>query len=252
MATLTAVASKAITANAGKKAKVVSPAVALRLGSQRKWTVKYFKQKVGGKPRPHLRGRHRDRSLPGAEGHARGLLPTHAVDQEAAGQDRRAQAASGTTRSTTVWPAADAPTTTTYSVDKQQAYVIRTYVLSAAAKMQRTYWLGWFSTDTMAVKMADSSGAAAAARPSPTRSSGRGSTGPTSGAASRRRASGRARQRRARRLAGSTGSRKGKTTIKTPRSTRRVENQEGGVDASRGSRKRIRVDYRPVMVASRK
>ncbi len=49
MATLTAVASKAITAAAGKKATVVSPAVALRLKSQQKWTVTYFKQKVGGK-----------------------------------------------------------------------------------------------------------------------------------------------------------------------------------------------------------
>ena len=45
---------------------------------------------------------------------------------------------------------------------------------------------------------------------------------------------------------------KGKTMIRTPRSTRRVENQEGGVDSSRVSRKKIRVDYRPVMVASRK
>ena len=49
MATLTVVASKAITADAGKKATVVSPAVALRLKSQHKWTVTYFKQKVGGK-----------------------------------------------------------------------------------------------------------------------------------------------------------------------------------------------------------
>ena len=49
MAKLTAVASKAIQRAAGKKATVVSPAVALRLAGQRAWTIKYFKQKVGGK-----------------------------------------------------------------------------------------------------------------------------------------------------------------------------------------------------------
>ena len=51
-----------------------------------------------------------------------------------------------------------ATTRTRYCVDKQQSYVIRTYVLSAAARMQRTYWLGWFRTRRMAVHMADDAG----------------------------------------------------------------------------------------------
>ena len=43
----------------------------------------------------------------------------------------------------------------------------------------------------------------------------------------------------------------GKTTIKTPGSTTRVENQNGNVD-TRGGAYKIRVGFRPIMVASRK
>lgn len=48
MAQLTVVAAKVIRKHAGRKATVVSPAVALRLASQRKWTVEYFQQRIGG------------------------------------------------------------------------------------------------------------------------------------------------------------------------------------------------------------
>ena len=40
--------------------------------------------------------------------------------------------------------------------------MIRTFALSAAAGMQRTYWLGWFNRDTLGVQMTDANGAKAA------------------------------------------------------------------------------------------
>jgi hypothetical protein len=49
---------------------------------------------------------------------------------------------------------------TRLTVNQQRSYVIRTYVLSAAARVERTYWLGWFPRDTMAISMANRYGRA--------------------------------------------------------------------------------------------
>jgi hypothetical protein len=48
MAVLTMVAARAIERHAGQGATVVSPAVAVRLPSQQRWMIDYFRQRVGG------------------------------------------------------------------------------------------------------------------------------------------------------------------------------------------------------------
>ncbi len=249
MAKLTAVASRAINRQS-KKAKVVSPAVALRLKSQQTWMVKYFKQKVGGKrvhryvdaiaidPFPEQKGTPED-------------------SFKLMRQTKKRLAGIGVRKP--VWnneinygvAGAGDPTSTDYSVNKQQSFVIRTYALSAAASMRRTYWLGWFNTNTLAVSMATDRGrplqpgksyAVVRSWLNKTRFVGcdRGRHGLLLCTAKKG-------PKEVRRIYWKTG---GKTRIQLPRSVKRVENQEGGVDKRPG--RKIRVDFRPKMVASRR
>ncbi len=247
MARLTAVAGRAIQKAVGRKAKVVSPAVVLRLASQRRWTVEYFKQSVGGKrvhryvdaiaidPFPEQAGTPED---------------SYAIMKGI----RRSLAGIGVRKP--IWnneinygvPGGGATTTTRYSVAKQRSYVIRTYVLSAAARMQRTYWLGWFSSPIMAINMADSTG----------RALGPGkSYGVVRSWLNKSNFKGCTAKRRLWVCTAKKGGevrkiywkRSGSTTITTPRSTVRVENQNGAVD-DRGGRTTVRVTSRPIMVAS--
>ena len=141
---------------------------------------------------------------------------------------------------------------TTYSVGKEQSYVIRTFVLSAAARMQRTYWLGWFRSPELAVNMTDSNGQALppgrsyeVVRSWLNTTNLRGCSSQSSGLWVCTASKGRSEVRRI------YWNPSGRTAITTPPSTRRVENQEGGVSRRAGSR-RISVDYRPIMVASRR
>ena len=136
--TLTMVAAKAITTHVGAKAKVISPAVAVRLTSRetgwqrfqatcRRKRVQAYVDAVALDPFPEKRGTPEDsyrlvlavkRQL--ARIGVRKPLWNNEINYGVAG--------------------ALAETTLCYSIDKQQAYVIRTYALSAAARMQRTYW----------------------------------------------------------------------------------------------------------------
>jgi hypothetical protein len=251
MALLTMVASKAIKQNTGGRAKVVSPAVALRLKSQRDWTVKYFKQTVGGKrvhryvdaiaidPFPHQTGTPEDslrlmRSI-------RSQLARIGVRKPFWNNEINYGVAGG-----------GDTTTTTYSVDKQQSYVIRTFALSAAARMQRTYWLGWFRSPELAVHMTDSNGlrlppakSYEVVRSWLNKTNFGGCTRKKSGLWVCTAKKGRTEVRRI------YWKPSGRIKIRTPRSTKRVENQEGGVDRRDGSRL-VRVNFRPIMVASRK
>jgi hypothetical protein len=251
MAKLTVVAATAIQAAAGKQAKVVSPAVALRLPDQRTWTVNYFKQSIGGTrvdryldaiaidPFPEQKGTPEDsfsimRSI-------RRQLARIGVRKPFWNNEINYGVAGG-----------GATTRTIYSGDKQQSYVIRTYVLSAAARMQRTYWLGWFRSPELAVNMADSKGRALppgrsyeAVRSWLNTTNLRGCAKKSSGLWVCTATKGRSEVRRI------YWNPSGRTAITTPRSTLRVENQEGGVSRRAGSRS-IFVDYRPIMVASRR
>lgn len=251
MAKLTVVAAKAIQKAAGKKATVVSPAVALRLAGQRAWTVKYFKQKVAGTPVhryvdviaidpfPEQKGTPEDsfqimRSI-------KKQLARIGVRKPFWNNEINYGVAGG-----------GSSTKTRYSRAKQQSYVIRTYALSAAAGMQRTYWLGWFHSPELAVHLTDSAGDALA----PARSyevvrswlngtDFKGCSTKKGGLWVCTAAKGRAEVRRI------YWNPSGSTRVKTPASTTRVENQTGGVNTINGSRV-LRVDFRPVMVASRK
>jgi hypothetical protein len=249
MARLTAVASRAIQKAAGRKAKVVSPAVVLRLASQRRWTVEYFQQSVGGK-RVHR--------------YVDAIAIDPFPDQAGTPEDsyaimrriRRELAAIGVRKP--LWSneinygvaGGGAASVVTYSQAKQRSYVVRTYVLSAAARMQRTYWLGWFTGDTLAVDMADSTGRAlgpgksyGVVRSWLNRTNFKGCT-----AKRRLRVCTAKKGGEIRRIYWKLG---GKTTITTPRSTIRVENQKGTVVSGEGSQA-VRVTFRPIMVASRR
>lgn len=247
MAQLTAVASRAIKNAAGKKAKVVSPAVALRLASQRKWTVEYFKQSVGG-ARVHR------------------YLDAIAIDpfpmQSGGPEDayaimrgiRRTLAGIGVRKP--IWtneinygvPSGGAGAAPEYSVARQRSYVIRTYVLSAAARMQRTYWLGWFTYGTLAIDMSDSTGRAlgpgksyAVVRSWLNRTNFKG--------CATKKGMWVCTAKKGDEVRTIYWKRSGSATVTTPRSTIRVENQKGAVD-DRGGRTRVRVTSRPIMVAS--
>jgi hypothetical protein len=250
MAKLTMVASKAIKRNAGRNAKVVSPAVALRLKSQRTWTVQYFKQTVGGRrvhryvdaiaidPFPAQTGTPED-SLRLMRTIRKQLADIGVRKPFWNNEINYGVAGGGETTSTKL------------SVGKQQSYVIRTYALSAAARMQRTYWLGWFSTDTMAVKMADSNGLALA--PGESYAVVRSWLNKTNFVGCTRKPSGlwvctaKKGRTEVRRIYWKPS---GKTTIRIPRSTtKRVENQNGELITRRGL---VRATFRPIMVASRR
>jgi hypothetical protein len=247
MARLTAVAGRAIQKAAGKKAKVVSPAVVLRLASQRKWALEYFKQSIG-RVRVHR------------------YVDAIAIDpfpeQMGSPEDsyaimrgiRRSLAGIGVRKP--IWnneinygvPGGGATSTTKYSGAKQRSYVIRTYVLSAAAKMQRTYWLGWFSNSTMAINMADSTGRAlgpgksyAVVRSWLNTTNFKGCT--------TKRGMWVCTAKKGDEVRTIYWKRSGSATVTTPRSTVRVENQNGAVD-DRGGRTTVRVTSRPIMVAS--
>lgn len=250
MAQLTAVAAKAIRSAAGKRARIVSPAFALRLPDQRAWAMKYFKQSVGGKRVHAYVNAIAVDPFPlqtGTPENSYGLMKVITKKLARIGVKKP------------IWnneinygvAGGHATTTTTYPMPVQQSYVIRTFVLSAAAKMQRTYWLGWFTSPELGINMADSHGAAlppaTAYRVVQSWLNGTNFQG-----CSKKRGlwtcTTKVGRREVRRIYWKPS---GQAAVKTPASTRRVESQDGAVDARRGAR-RILVDYRPVMVASKK
>jgi len=250
MAQLTVVAATAIQKAAGRKAKVVSPAVALRLPSQQAWTVDYFKQKVGG-TRVHT------------------VIDAIAIDpftlQRGApeGSYRIMQSIKKKLRKIGVrkplWnneinygvAGGGATTTTSYPVSKQQSYVIRTYVLSAAAKMQRTYWLGWFRSPELAIDMTDDNGRALPPATSYSVVRSWLNASRFQGCTTRKNGLWVCTAKLGGEVRRIYWKPTGTTTIKTPKSTVRVENQAGIVDSTAGARK-IGVNFKPIMVASRR
>ncbi|MBB6628483.1 hypothetical protein H5V45_14255 [Nocardioides sp. KIGAM211] len=251
MAQLTVVAAKAIQKAAGKKAKVISPAVALRLPSQQDWTVKYFKSSVGGvrpgkvvdavaiDPFPAQKGTPEDSyKIMQTIKKKLGRIGVHKPFWN--NEINYGVAGGGAT------------TTTSYPVPKQQAYVVRTYALSAAAKMARTYWLAWFSSPELAINMTDANGFALppATSYSVVRSwlngtNMKGCSKKKNGVWVCTATNGANEVRRIYWLP------KGVKTFNTPKSTTRVEDQDGNVD-SRTGKFLVGVDYRPIMIASRK
>lgn len=156
MARLTAVASQVIR-QAAPQAVVVGPAMTIRTPAQRRWMQRFYRERVDGRrvasyvdavalnPFAHQAGSPEAsyRLVRGARARlarigVRKPLWVNEINYGVAGAGER--------------------TSTQYPVDQQSAYVVRTYALMAAAGVARTYWLGWFATDTMAVDLTDSSG----------------------------------------------------------------------------------------------
>jgi len=250
MAQLTAAASKAIKAKAGKNAKVVAPALPIRLKGERKWAIKYYKQSVGGKrvaqyvdvvaidPYPMEDGTPEDsyqltQSFKKQLAHigVRKPIWSNEINYGVVGGYR--------------------PVTRDYSVDEQQSYVVRTYALSAAARMQRTYWLAWIPVPDVAIDMTDSDGQSLPPAESyeVVRSWLNGTQ--FGGCAKAKSGLWVCSARKGTEIRRIYWDPKGKTTIKTPGTSLRLEDQEGDIDTRAGSR-RIRVDFRPIMVASRR
>lgn len=233
-----------------RKAKIISPAVALRLKAQRTWAVGYFKA-LGGAwanrnlsavaidPFPVQRGTPENSFT--LMNTIRKQLARVGVRKPFWNNEINYGVAGGFN-----------PTSTTYSVSKQQSYLVRTYVLSAAARMQRTYWLAWFQSHELAVDMTNTLGV-----PLPPATSyrvvhrwlnGTNFQGCTKSKTGVWVCTARLGSREVRRIYWKPT---GRAAIKTVPTTMRLENQNGNVSRRWGSRK-LRLDYRPIMVASRK
>jgi hypothetical protein len=156
LAKLVAAASKIIHSNA-PDALVVAPAMVLRMRYQRTFMDKFFAQKVGDRRigrfvdavgldlYPIESGTPEDSMTLLAK--ARRILKEHKV-------------------SAPVWNveinygvAGAGQTVNPYGGAKQASYVARTYVLNAAAKVKRVYWLGWATYATMSIALATDDGA---------------------------------------------------------------------------------------------
>lgn len=247
LASLTAAAAKII-GNVAPAATVVGPAMTLRLKTQRTAMLKYYKQSVDGR-RVH---RYLDAIAIDTFPHLTGT-PEDAY--RLALQAKRLLARAGV-RGVPFWnneinygvAGGGNPTGTTYPVKLQQSFVVRSYLLGAAAQMARTYWLGWFSTETMGVQMADAEGnqlppgrSYGVVRGWMLGSSFQGCTTLSSGVWTCTMVSGNEVRRVYWRPTGSA-------MVTLPSTRTRLETQDGAVVVAPPSS--VRVDHAPVMVAS--
>jgi len=156
LAGLVAAAAKIIH-GVSSKAVVVSPAMVLRMKYQRVFMDRFFASKVGGKrigtyidavgvdPYPVQKGTPEDSMTLLAK--ARTILRSHRVSAPVWNVEINYGVAGGgqTIRHHS-------------SASKQASYVVRTYVLNAAAGVKRVYWLGWGTFNTMDVALARTDG----------------------------------------------------------------------------------------------
>ncbi len=156
LATRVAAAAKIIHARA-PRATVVSPAMVLRMAYQRQWMDKFFAQTVGGTligksfdaigldAYPLERGAPEDSIT--LIGKARRLLASHKVTAPLWNVEINYGVVSGGNS-----------TAHHSSATKQASYVMRTYVLNAAAKIKRVYWLLWGRYPTLDIQMVGTDG----------------------------------------------------------------------------------------------
>lgn len=152
LATLVASASRIIHATA-PKAVVVSPAMVLRLPFELRWMKSFYAQKVDGHPI-------------GSYVDVVGVDPYPLVD----GTPESSAAYYTTVRAILKKNKVSAPlwnmeinygvlgahqTVTPLSMQTQASYVVRTYLLNAAADVKRVYWLIWRYQPTLGVQMLD-------------------------------------------------------------------------------------------------
>lgn len=140
MAKLTAVAGKAITKAAGRKATVVAPAFPLRLEGQRRWYQKYWSAKVGGKGMSAFVDVVSANLYPLADqgpeasmkllSFAKRVLPKAAKRKPVWNTEINYGLLGG-------------PTAKEISEAKQASFVARTLLLNAASPVRRVYWYAW-------------------------------------------------------------------------------------------------------------
>jgi polysaccharide biosynthesis protein PslG len=156
LAALVAAAAKIIH-GVSRKAVVVSPAMVLRMRYQRAFMDRFFASKVGGKrvgtfvdavgldPYPVKKGTPEDSMALLAK--ARKILRSHRVSAPVWNVEINYGVVGG------------GQTIRHHSSGTRQAsYVVRTYVLNAAAGVRRVYWLGWGTFKTLDVALAASNG----------------------------------------------------------------------------------------------
>jgi hypothetical protein len=156
LAQLTVAAAKLIHAKAAS-AVLVSPAMVLRMRYQRKFMDAFYGVKVGGKPVGHFVDAVGLDPYPLEKGTpedsltlinvARSILRRHHVSAPVWNVEINYGVAGG-----------GKPIAHHSSGTKQASYVVRTYVLNAAARVKRVYWLGWARYPTMDVQMVGADG----------------------------------------------------------------------------------------------
>jgi len=233
------------------KATVVGGAMTLRKSYQRDRLRSFYKQKVLGTrvhrtldaiaidPFPEMRGTPED-SLRLMK-QARGILRSIGVRKPLWNNEINYGVAGGGDTSTVKFGWA-----------KQRSYVIRTYLLSAAAGMKRTYWLAWFRSSQLGVHMTHDGGGLDPAPPSRSYSVVRQWIGGSrfKGCDRKRNGVWVCTARKAGEVRRVYWDPKGRTRVTLPRSRKRLETQTGHVNTT--PKRRVRVTFRPIMVASRR
>lgn len=162
MAKLTQVASKAIHAKA-RRARVVAPALVLRLSSQRTWFKRFYASRVGGKKISHWIDVVAINGFPKAKGGpeasdkllrwGRAHLRKKGIRKPVWNNEINYGVAAGGSSAATL----------RLSANTQAAWVSRTYLLNAWRGIGRVYWMGWYQYPTLAISMVDAEGRPTAA-----------------------------------------------------------------------------------------
>lgn len=157
MAELTVVAGEIIESEA-PDALVVAPATTLRLEGQRDWMEEFWASEVDGTPVADAVDVAAIDPYPMEDGtpedgldlvcDAQAILDEHGVDKPVWDVEINYGVPSG----------GGATDVQQFPEEQQAAYVARTYVLQAAAGLDRVYWLGWASYPGMAIAMVTEDG----------------------------------------------------------------------------------------------
>jgi polysaccharide biosynthesis protein PslG len=156
LATLVSAAAKIIH-KAAPRATVVAPAMVLRLAYERRWMNKFFAQKVGGK---------RIGNVVDAVGIDAYPVKSGTPEDSLALITKARHILSAQKVSAPLWNVeinygvvgGNNPISHHSGATKQASYVVRTYVLNAAARVQRVYWFDWGRLDVADIQMTGADG----------------------------------------------------------------------------------------------
>lgn len=247
LAVRVAAAAKIIHAKAAR-ATVVSPAMVLRLAYERRWMDKFFAQKVGGNPigrsfdaigldpYPLVTGTPEDSMT--LIGKARRILASHKVTRPLWNVEINYGVVGG-----------NQPISHHSGATKQASYVVRTYVLNAAARIKRVYWLGWARFSSLDIQMVGTDGVTPSAAGRAYKRVEQWLSGQTVKGCTRDRRSHvyTCTLTRGGRASWIYWVPKGRTFVRAPAGARHIQSMTGDVSATHHG-KRIRVTSAPVLV----